>query len=148
MQRRMFVSKNCVNDWVERLYVYSSLTHTHTPQAHPVLCSELWRMRCLVRTQEPMKGFKRTIQETCGIQSGLGAVLSPWCRSSCREPAWLGLEGGISEPGTSPLGVKDMWQFQPVSRPIFSANTCRRADRRFQCSCAGQSVADQGYIGV
>ena len=26
----------------------------------------------------------------------------------------------------SPLGVREMWQFQPVSRPIFSANTCKR----------------------
>ena len=26
----------------------------------------------------------------------------------------------------SPLGVREMWQFQPVSRPIFSANTCTR----------------------
>lgn len=51
---------------------------------------------------------------------------SPWFRSSCREPAWLGLEGGISEPGMSPLGVREMWQFQPVSRPIFSANTCTK----------------------
>lgn len=59
------------------------------------------------------------------------AQFSPWWRSSCREPAWLGLDGGISEPGTSPLGVKDMWQFQPVSRPIFSANTCGWADKGF-----------------
>lgn len=134
-QLQYWLGRNAVN-------VRLSHSHIHTPQAHPALCSKLCRIRYLVRTQDPMNGFKRTIRATRGIQSGLGAVLSPWCRSSCREPAWLGLEGGISEPGTSPLGVKDMWQFQPVSRPIFSANTYRRADKRVECSYQGQSIAD------
>lgn len=47
----------------------------------------------------------------------------PWFGSSGRDP-WLGLDGTPSQ-GLSPFGVKEMWQFQPVSKPIFSAKTCK-----------------------
>lgn len=55
--------------------------------------------------------------------AGTNSALVPWFRSSCREP-WVGLDGAPSQ-GLSPFGVKEMWQFQPVSKPIFSAKTYR-----------------------
>lgn len=54
-------------------------------------------------------------------------LYKPWFRSSCREP-WQGLDGAPSQ-GLSPFGVREMWQFQPVSKPIFSANTCTNTEQ-------------------